>query len=235
METIAVAAPAVLVRDCFDHSPSTAPRELAAVALLDSLEPANSLPPALDEIEEPEPAYVPPQVDLGPAEADDEEDLAAVPSGGGWTIPLLCAGIAMIACCVLIPQADENRRLTYERAKLKQDLQYVQRQVAVNDEFLHKVADDPTLAERLAQRQMKVIRQGTAILRLRGDGQWQEMSPFLLVNVAPPPPMPAYRPIGGKLAALCRDPKQRLYVMGGALLLMACGLILGGTRRVSES
>src|SRR5215472_3634516 len=27
-------------------------------------------------------------------------------AGGGWTLPLLCAGIALIACCAVIPQAD---------------------------------------------------------------------------------------------------------------------------------
>jgi hypothetical protein len=77
---------------------------------------------------------------------------------------MLCAGIAIIAACLLIPQADANRRLVYERTKLQADLEAVEKQVAVNDEFLRKVADDANLAERLAQRQMKMIRQGTRIL-----------------------------------------------------------------------
>ncbi len=55
----------------------------------------------------------------------------------------------------------------------------------VNGEFLQKVADSPNLAERLAQRQMKIIRQGTRVLELKG-GREDEMSPFHLVNVAPP-------------------------------------------------
>ena len=50
-----------------------------------------------------------------------------------WTIPLLCAGIAVIACCLLIPAADENRRLAYERDKLKLDLEQIQKQIGIND------------------------------------------------------------------------------------------------------
>ena len=45
------------------------------------------------------------------AEDEDEALLAAGATGGGWTIPLLCLGIAVIACCLVIPQADANRRL----------------------------------------------------------------------------------------------------------------------------
>ena len=41
------------------------------------------------------------------------------------------------------------------------------------------VANDANLAERLAQRQMKVYRAGTAVLELKRQGK-DEMSPFLL-------------------------------------------------------
>src|SRR4051794_24559916 len=43
---------------------------------------------------------------------EGEEDLCGAPSGGGlWSIPLICAGIAVIAACLIIPAADENHRL----------------------------------------------------------------------------------------------------------------------------
>jgi hypothetical protein len=153
--------------------------------------------------------------------------------GGCWTIPLLCAGVALIACCLLIPQADANRRIAYERLKLAQDLESIRKQVAVNDEFLKQVADNPNLAERLAQRQMKIIREGTKVLELKHAGARaapegeQEMSPFHLVNVAPPPPLPPYRPLGGFIARLCYAPRSRLYLMGGGLMAVAAGLVLG--------
>ena len=171
-----------------------------------------------------------------PAEPLDE-DVGPPPRGGGWTITLLCVGIALVACCVLIPQADMNRRMAYEREKLKQDLESIRKQVATNDEFLRRVSDDPNLAERLAQRQMKIIRQGTKVLELKRhpgtDGgsaaglAADEMSPFQLVHVAPPPPMPTYQPVGGVLAGVCYNPHTRLYLMGLALFLMAAGLVLG--------
>jgi len=167
------------------------------------------------------------------SEPDIDLDLAAPAppaprrrGGGTLTIPLLCVGIAVIACVCLLPLADENRQLAWEREKLKADLTQLKEQGRVNAEFLQKVADDPTLAERLAQRQMKYIREGTSILQIRGQ-QKEEMSPFHLVSVPPPPPMPAYEPAGGFLGTLVRQPRAQLYLCGGALLLIASGLVLG--------
>ena len=171
-----------------------------------------------------------------------EEDLGPAPRGGGWTVAALCFGIGLIACCVLIPQADANRRLAYERERLQVDLDSIKKQVSTNAEFLQRVADDPNLAERLAQRQMKKIREGTRVLELKknrgaaagqgaGKGRTStlpdDVSPFHLVAVAPPPPMPPYQPSGGRLASLCYDPHKRLYLMGFGLLLMAAGLVCG--------
>ena len=104
--------------------------------------------------------------------------------------------------------------------------------MTTNDSFLRRVAEDPVLAERLARRQMKMVPEGTAVLDLKSvnttataTGQ-QEMSPFLLVTVPPPAPMPPYRPIGGMLANACRHPKTQLYLIGGALMAIASGLVL---------
>ena len=148
---------------------------------------------------------------------------------GAFTIPLLCAGIAMLACCLIIPAADENRRLVYERESLKADLAQIEKQVAVNDAFLKKLASDPGLSERLAQRQMKMVREGTSVLELKGTKSTGDMSPFLLVSVPPPAPMPPYQPVGGVLAGICREPKAQLYLTGAALLMMAVGLVLGSS------
>ena len=172
-----------------------------------------------------------------------EDDLGPPPGGGGWAVAALCAGIALVACCVIIPQADANRRLVYERERLRVDLDSIRKQVSTNDEFLRRVADDPILAERLAQRQMKMIREGTRVLELKkAGGRAREaaqsppdvVSPFHLVAVAPPPPMPPYQPEGGRLAGLCYDPHHRLYLMGIGLFLMAAGLVCGfGPNRVT--
>ena len=161
-----------------------------------------------------------------PAPSDDElEEALPAATGGGWTIPLLCLGIAIIAFCLVIPQADANRRLAYERSSLRADLESIQTQVATNDEFLRKLASDPTLAERLAQRQLNLQRAGTKALAvgLRDGGT----SPFDLVKVPPPPAVEPYEPVGGKLAAVCREGHSRLYLMGVGLFVLAAGLVLG--------
>jgi hypothetical protein len=163
-----------------------------------------------------------------PEQPDLDESVSPPRKGGGTlTIPLLCAGIAVIACTTLLPLADDIHRHAWEREKLKQDLAHLKEQVRVNDDFLHRVADDPSLAERLAQRQMRYIRQGSTVLNLKGQAFNQEMSPFHLVAVPPPRALPPYHPIGGFIATLVRHPRTQLYLNGGAFLLIAAGLVLG--------
>lgn len=149
---------------------------------------------------------------------------------GGWTMGLLLSGIAIIAACVLIPQGDETRKLMYEREKLRADLEQVEKQVATNDEFLKKVQTDPTLAERLAQRQMKLVPAGTKVLDVEDASPTKDdKSPFLIVSVPPPAPMPPYQPRGGYFSQLCRNGRSQLYMIGGGLMLVAAGLVLGAS------
>jgi hypothetical protein len=157
------------------------------------------------------------------------------PTGGGaLTIPLICLGFGLIAMCLLIPAADENRKLAYERQRLQADLEQLQKQVKANDAFLQRVADDPTLAERLARRQMKMVPEGTAVLQLKSAKPETDLSPFLLVTVPPPAPMPAYRPVAGFLATACRNPKMQLYLIGAGMMLVASGLVLSRTPAPGE-
>lgn len=169
-----------------------------------------------------------------PSDKPDVEmssDSPSADAASAWTIPLLCAGVAIISCCLVIPAADENRRLVYEREALKLDIDHIEKQISVNDEFLKRVADDPTLLERLAQRQMKLVREGTTVLELRNAGSGQDMSPYPLVTIPPPDPLPAYEPIGGRFADLCRHPRSRLILIGCSLMLIASGLVVGYTSR----
>ncbi|HLL90087.1 MAG TPA: hypothetical protein VK324_12365, partial [Tepidisphaeraceae bacterium] len=152
--------------------------------------------------------------DSPPLQLHPSTDDAAPPvatRGGGWTLVAMCAGIAVIACCLIIPQADANRRLVWEREKLKLDLEAVRKQVAVNTEFLRKLPDDPTLAERLAQRQMRMVREGSSILKLKRDAAHVEMNPFLLTAVAAPDPLPPYVAPQGVMSDVFLGGRPRLY------------------------
>jgi hypothetical protein len=156
----------------------------------------------------------------------EDAELATTSAGGGlWTIPLICVGIALIAACLIIPAADENHPLDYERERLKADLDQIHKQVDVNNEFLKRLNDDSRLLERLAQRQMKMVREGTSVLELKEQTKARGMSPYGLVNVPPPEPMPPYHPVGGKLSEICRNPRMNLYLTGGGLLMIAIGLV----------
>jgi|GEM_PF-1578727 len=150
----------------------------------------------------------------------------------GWTFILLSFGFALIACCLLIPQGDENRRLAYEVYRLGQDLEYLQRQVSINDEFLSRIGRDPALAQRLALRQMKLVPRGTAIL---DQQEWRassagDLAPWALVTIPPPPEPAAPELRGGRLAEFCRDGRTRMYLLGSGLMLLAAGMVLGAHR-----
>src|SRR6185437_3093381 len=183
---------------------------------------------------EAEHAVTAPQLELQPKVETEPQwvldpELAPSPvtTGGAWTIPLMCLGIGLIACCMAIPQIDFNRRLRYDQHSLAVNLEAVQKQVAVNDEFLKKVMDDPTLAERLAGRQVKTIRKGQKVIPLEQVSDESDMSPFALVAVAPPPQAPSYKPIRGTIANLCYDARSRLYLLGVATTMVAVGLVMG--------
>lgn len=149
---------------------------------------------------------------------------------GIWTTAILCLGLAAIGVCVVIPQMDANARLTQERARLAADLDQINRQATVNEEFLSKIENDPQLAQRLAQRQMKFIRQGESLLQYKGAELPQpgsaEMSPFSLVRIPPPIAPPRYEPVGGIVGKYLLDSHIRLYVLAGGLFMVAMGLII---------
>ncbi len=175
-------------------------------------------------------------VDSDSVEQEEEDSFPAAPDGGGWTVAILCIGMSLIAACAIIPQADANRRLVYERETLRQDLSQIQSQISVNHEFLSKLESDPQLTERLAQREMRAVPQGQKALdlKLKGDSVATEsaaagrMSPFSIVNVPATAPLEAYKPTGGEFAELCRTPRSHGIVLGAGMIMIAAGLVLDG-------
>jgi hypothetical protein len=160
--------------------------------------------------------------------SDSEESLLAPPAGGGgWTIPLLCLGIGLIACCLIIPQADANRRMAYQKELLQRDLDSIKKQLTVNEEFIKRVNDDSELAERLAQRQMNIVPVGSRVWQPGTSTDPDATSPFALTAVPKPVPLPPYQPIGGWFSAVCRDARSNLYLTGVALMMLAAGLVMG--------
>lgn len=158
------------------------------------------------------------------------DDQLNPPANSALSLPLLCAGLAIIAACILMPAAEANKKLVADRDKLQSDLAYVQQQLAVNQQFLDHVGGDPGLAERLAQRQMKVIRQGTSVLELHNKSARDQMSPFLLVSVPRPAEVPAYQPPAGLLGKLCGSARCQLYLTGLGMFMVAGGLVLGTSK-----
>ena len=153
-----------------------------------------------------------------------------VGTGSWWTIPLICLGLGLIAACLLLPAAEENRRAAYELAKINRDVDYFERQSVVNQDFLTRISNDPTLAERLAQRQLRLKRQDTRVIKTQPTGGPFDMSPSSLVAVDPPAPMPAYSSPVSLLSRCCDTPRKQVYFLGLGLFAVAAGLVLGGGR-----
>jgi hypothetical protein len=171
---------------------------------------------------------------------EEEDSFPATPDGGGWTVAILCVGMSLIAACAIIPQADANRRLVYEREILRQDLSQIHSQISVNHEFLSKLESDPQLTERLAQREMRVVPQGQTALDMKPAGNSVQtasmaaarMSPFSILNVPAPAALAPYRPVGGQFAELCRGSHSHGFVLGAGMIMIAAGLVMDG--RVSS-
>lgn len=143
----------------------------------------------------------------------------------------------MIACAMILGQVESNRKLAWQREKLQRDYDYLQRQLKVNDKFLSEIQHDPTLAERVAQRQTKEVRAGTAVLSLPSLATQEERNPFLLVTIPPPAPLAPYQPRRSVLVWLCENEHRRLWVTAAGLICVAAGLVLGGSepRRPCEA
>jgi cell division protein FtsL len=186
---------------------------------------------AHEPMPDPEPLLAASPADLGPSPA---VNAPAAPieqpgrTGAWWTLPIMCLGLAIVACAVLVPAADENRRDLHELAKLERDVAYFQKQSDVNQQFLEHVSTDPTLAERLAQRQLRMTRVDSRVVQMSKDRGPFSMSPYALVTIDPPTPMPEYRPMGGFLSRYFLDTKGQIYLTGLGILLVAAGVILGG-------
>src|SRR5580704_17610131 len=193
-------------------------------------------PPATGASEPDEESDLTTSSESQPEEVEGEEAnpprIAA--ESGAWTISMLCMGLGLIAACLIIPQADANRRLVYERQQLRMELAQVQKQTAVNQEFLSKMESDPQLTERLAQREMHAVEQGETIVNTNTDGAAGSMSPFTLVNVPPPAALAPYRPVGGTLAELCLNPHSHIYILGMGMFFVAGGLVLGGPAKTRD-
>lgn len=168
--------------------------------------------------------------DLRPMVALADEPGPDSRTGAHWTIPLLCVGITMIACCVLIPLSNETRQAAYERRRLQSELDYVVRQVDANKTFLHDMPRDPTLGQRMAQLQMKAVPAGTAVLPLSTPSSPYDQSPFQLVHLPPPPAILPYQPPGDWFSQLFLKPKSQLYLLGLGMFMVAASLVLGGPR-----
>jgi hypothetical protein len=173
-----------------------------------------------------------------PEEVEEEEAYPPREAAetGAWTISVLCLGLGLIAACLIIPQADENRRMVYEREQLRLELAHVQKQTALNQEFLDKMETDPQLTERLAQREMHVVEKGEAVVKTEPEtaglpsvqNSARSKSPFTLVNVPPAARLAPYQPVGGVFATLCRNPQSHVYILGFGMFCVAAGLVLGG-------
>lgn len=235
--------PAYRERGPEDAQPSTPkPRRAIPVAPQWPSEPPQATPkrraaplPAPAEIPTPPVHIVPaaramPAAPKGISPRQASIDEPAGRTGAWWTIPLTFVGIAIVACSILIPASDENRRANYELAKIERDVDYFERQSAVNKDFIERVNTDATLAERLALRQLHQTRQGVKIAPMSGKPDAFGASPFAMTRLDPPVPLPPYEPVQTVLSEWFTGEKQAQQMAALGLIVAGAGVMLGGRR-----
>ena len=126
---------------------------------------------------------------------------------------MLAIGLAIIACAIVIGQIESNRQMSWQKNKLQQDVEHLREQVRVNKDFVDRLNTDESLLERLAQRQMRLVREGSAALEL--TGQTNEIrSPFTLVRVPPPSEVQPYQPASDPLTRMLGTPHRQVWAFG---------------------
>ena len=207
--------------------PPTAPvsppprRAIPVVPVWPGTAPLASRPSAPKPVAKPQPAQPAPIPTTPP-----------MPTGAWWTIPLTFVGIAITACAVIVPNADENRRDTYELARIERDVDYFQRQSAVNQDFIRRIGTDATLAERLALRQLHRTREGAKVVALGGlKPDRFGASPYAMTRLDPPADLPPYQPVPGKLGEWFLGDKRPQQMAGLGLCVAGAGVLLGGLRK----
>ena len=202
--------------------------------------PAEALPPeqrVATNMDNPEPAPSPAaavEVTSALAYASRSTHRQRPSTGAWWTIPMICVGLALVACALIIGQVEANRQVAWRRNKLKIDLEYLQEQVRQNEDSLKWMQTNPTMSERLAQRQMNQVRAGSAILQVPGLPHQKDRNPFQLTTIPPPKPLAPYEPRGDLLTFLFADPRHALWAIGIGLMMVAAGLVLGGPNEPAE-
>jgi len=231
VEPVVAATPQVLSESAPKVPPEPTPVDNASLArdFAIPIPPAPKVAPQAKPSKRPQPTErIAVKAEKPAAEAMPAVEQPPQRTGAWWTLPLMFAGLAIIACALVVPVADENHRAAYELARIERDVAHFQQQADVNASFLSRVSNDPTLAERLAMRQLNMIRPDEKLAPLAARHDQFSMSPFALVNVDPPAPMPAYRPISGFLSRWFLDPKWQTYCVGIGLLMTAAGVVFGG-------
>ena len=158
---------------------------------------------------------------------DDHTETARRLSGTIWAIPLMCLGLGLLACVVLIPASGESRRLARQRDELVREVDRLQAQADRNAEFLHRLGRDADLGRVVAERQAGGGGQVYESIALPGMDTELAASPYAMLTLPEPPPLPPPATVGGRLAAWCRDAELRPWLLAGSLLTTAAGLLLG--------
>ncbi|MEM8872871.1 MAG: hypothetical protein AAGD32_01315 [Planctomycetota bacterium] len=150
--------------------------------------------------------------------------------GNLWAIPVLCLGLGLMACAVLVPAAAETRDLALRRDVLQQDLDHLDMQAARNAQLLNRIGQDPVLAQRLERRQLNRVEEGAEQVAIGLEPSPFASTPFALVAVETPSEIPVATTRGGRLMEACLDGRGRLVVFGFAGLCIATGLVCGSVR-----
>lgn len=161
----------------------------------------------------------------------------------GWLF--LASGLALLAMVVLTEPWQEQDRLQWERDILASQAQRLADQREKHAVFLQAVRQsDPVVLERLAMAELRLKRQGTALLQPAPPASaLSEVDDRLALSATAPveawlkpasmdDPVPPYRPSDRMVFRLTEGPRRQA-VLGVAGLCLLAGIWFRGPRQAS--
>jgi hypothetical protein len=147
-------------------------------------------------------------------------------SVAGMSWMLLLASLAVLAAVIFVPALQDTRAAEADRNNVQATLELLDQKLALQDQFIKVALKDPLVMERLAGRQLRLVRADQQVLILDPAELHQDHSITSLLSESLQPVTP--KPIATLPAPIekCLQPLTNPNVRRFATLLACAGLLL---------
>lgn len=140
---------------------------------------------------------------------------------------LLVVGLAALSAVVIAPAIRDVKDQEQVRNDYKATLQFTNQRIDMQKEFIHDATTDPLLMERIAARQLNILRKDQKILPLDPEAPYKDHSTDTLLAESLKPVEAAKVPPMHPILALALEPTLRPMLIITGCLAMALSFFLG--------